>query len=351
MREARRTTLKDIAESLGVSVNTVSRALSDKDSVGVETRNRVKAEAERLGYVPNVTARSLVLGSASTLGMVITNPSNPFYAQLISGMEQRCREHGYSLLLMATEESLDNERRAAEELLRRGVDGVLVVTVQEGAEHWRRFRAAGVPLVLINRDVPELNTDLVGVDHVQGGYEAARHAVAQGARKIYFLEEDLHVSSVADRVEGYRRAMADSGLPIEPDTLIKVPTRRLEQSAMPWDPSEAYRLGREVVRTAQRPMAFVAGNDYFALGVYRVANEEGLRIPDDILVVGYGGHPFAPYVIPSLTTVELPAADIAVSAVDHMLRRLGRPAAGRPPEQILFPPRLVIRASSGGSVT
>ncbi|MFD1540629.1 LacI family DNA-binding transcriptional regulator [Nonomuraea guangzhouensis] len=348
MPEGHRTTLKDIAESLGVSVNTVSRALADKDSVGVETRNRVKAEAERLGYVPNVTARSLVLGSASTLGMVITNPSNPFYAQLISGMEQHCRKHGYSLLLMATEESLDNERRAAEELLRRGVDGVLVVTVQEGAEHWRRFRSAGVPLVLISRDVPELNADLVGVDHVLGGYQAASHAIARGVRKICFLEEDLGVSSVTDRVAGYRRAMAESGLPVEPDTVIKVPTRRLEQSAMPWDPGEAYRLAKDVLRTADRPMAFVAGNDYFALGVYRVADEAGLRIPEDVLVVGYGGHPFAPYVIPALTTVELPAAEIAVSAVDHMLRRLKRPPVEGPPEKILFPPRLVERASSGG---
>jgi LacI family transcriptional regulator len=347
MRNARRTTLKDLAESLGVSVNTVSRALADKDSVGVETRKRVKAEAERLGYVPNVTARSLVLGSASTLAMVITNPSNPFYAQLISGMEQHCRKHGYSLLLMATEENVDNERRAADELLRRGVDGVLVVAVQEGADHWRRFRSAGIPLVLINRDLPELNTDLVGVDHVRGGYEAARHAVAMGASKIYFLEEDLAVSSVADRVEGYRRALADSGLLMEPDALIRVPTRRLDQSAMPWDPSEAYRSARRVVRATRRPMAFVVGNDYFALGVYRVADEMGLRVPDDIRVVGYGGHPFAPYVIPALTTVELPAADVAVSAVDHMLRRLRRPAAGGPPEQVLFQPRLVVRASSG----
>ncbi|WP_326826484.1 LacI family DNA-binding transcriptional regulator [Streptosporangium sp. NBC_01756] len=351
MREARRTTLKDIAVSLGVSVNTVSRALADKDNVGVETRTRVKEEAERLGYVPNSTARSLVLGSATTLGMVITNPSNPFYAQLISAMEQHCRKHGYSLLLMATEENLANERRAAEELLRRGVDGVLVVAVQEGAEHWRRFRSAGVPLVLINRDVPELNTDLVGVDHVRGGYEAARHAIAQGARKIYFLEEDLRVSSVADRVEGYRRAMAESGLSMEPDSVIKVPTRRLEQSAMPWDPSEAYRLAREVLRTEQRPLAFVAGNDYFALGVYRVAEEAGLKIPKDVLVVGYGGHPFAPYVIPTMTTVELPATEIGVSAVDHMLQRLRRPAAGGAPEKILLPPRLVVRASSGGNGT
>ncbi|MFC7589359.1 LacI family DNA-binding transcriptional regulator [Nonomuraea antimicrobica] len=199
--------------------------------------------------------------------------------------------------------------------------------------------------MLINRDVPELNADLVGVDHARGGYETARHAIEQGARKIYFLEEDLGVSSVVDRVEGYRRAMADSGLPMGPDAVIKVPTRRLEQSAMPWDPSEAYRLAREVIATDDRPLAFVAGNDYFALATYRVAHEAGLRIPEDVLVVGYGGYPFAPYVIPSLTSVDLPAAEIAVSAVDRMLRRLTRSATGAP-EKVLFPPALTVRGSS-----
>ena len=204
--------------------------------------------------------------------------------------------------------------------------------------------------MLINRDVPELNTDLVGVDHVQGGYEAARHAIAQGARKIYFLEEDLGVSSVTDRVEGYRRAMAESGLPMEPDSHDQGadPAPGAERHAV--EPARGLSAGQEVLLSdGRRPTAFVAGNDYFALGVYRVADEAGLRIPDDVLVVGYGGHPFAPYVIPSLTTVDLPAAEIGRVRRRHMLRRLSGTRRSGAPEKILFPPRLVERASSGGS--
>jgi LacI family transcriptional regulator len=126
MTDARRPTLRDIATALGLSVNTVSRALGDKDSVSAKTRAAVQAEAARIGYVPNTLARSLVLGSAMTLGLVITNPSNPFYAQLISSIELRVRAQGYSLLLLVTDESAENEQRATEALLRSAVDGAVV---------------------------------------------------------------------------------------------------------------------------------------------------------------------------------------------------------------------------------
>ena len=151
-----RATLKDIAATLGLSINTVSRALAGKDAVSEQTRALIQAEADRQGYVPNAMARSLVVGSAMALGLVITNPSNPFYASLISAIEHRARLHGYSLVLMVSEESLANEQRAAKDLQRWGVDGAIVVPVQHGADHWRKLQASGVPLVLVNRDLPEL---------------------------------------------------------------------------------------------------------------------------------------------------------------------------------------------------
>src|SRR5919199_4448988 len=180
MQVTRRTRLKDIAVGLGVSVNTVSRALAGKDAVSDQTRALIQAEAERLGYVPNAMARSLASGSAMALGLVITNPSNPFYTSLISAIEQRCRAHGYSLVLMVSEENLDNEQEAAEALLRWGVDGAIAVSVQQGAEHWRRVRAAGIPLVLVNRDVPELECDFVGIDFEASAYRAACHLLDRG---------------------------------------------------------------------------------------------------------------------------------------------------------------------------
>ncbi|PWV77117.1 LacI family transcriptional regulator [Prauserella marina] len=342
--ESRRVTLKDIAKSLGVSVNTVSRALTGKDSVGEDTRTRIKEEARRLGYVPNSMARSLVLGSAMTLGLVITNPSNPFYARLISTIEQRGRVHGYSLMLLVTEESQDGDEAAAETLLRWGVDGALVVPVQSDGEHWDRLDESGVPVVCLNRDFPALELDFIGVDYDNAAYEATRHLIDGGARSLCLLEEDLPISPVADRTAGFRRALADAGLGAAGDPVLSVPTRRQESLALPWDPGDAYRIAQDIVSGGDLPDAIMVGNDYFALGVYRALNEAGLSAPRDVLVGGFGDHPFAAYLSPPLTTVRLPAADIGTTAVDVLLRRM-KGSAGQP-EKRRLPSELVVRASS-----
>lgn len=347
MSEARRVTLKDIAESLGFSVNTVSRALTGKDSVSDATRQRVRDEADRLGYVPNSMARSLVLGSAMTLGLVITNPSNPFYARLISAIEQRGRVHGYSLMLLVTEESVDGDRAAAEALLRWGVDGALVVPVRGEAEHWQRLSTAGIPLVFLNRDVPALDIDFVGVDYEDGAYAAADHVLGGSTGTLRVLEEDLPITPVADRLDGFRRAMADAGRELAEDTVVSVPTRRAESSALPWDPSDSYLLAQQIISGTDRPEAILVGNDYFALGVYRAVTEAGLRIPEDVRVCGYGDHPFSAYLNPALTTVRLPAAEIGTAAVDLLLGKLKGDAESAP-EKVKLRPELIARDSSDG---
>lgn len=349
MVESRRVTLKDIAKSLGVSVNTVSRALADKDSVSEDTRAKIKAEAARLGYVPNSMARSLVLGSAMTLGLVITNPSNPFYAQLISTIEQRGRTHGYSLMLLVTEESPEVDRKAAETLLRWGVDGALVVPVQGEGEHWARLPESGIPMVCLNRDFPALDLDFVGVDYHHAAFQATRHLIEGGARSLCLLEEDLPISPVAERSAGFRKALAEAGITSSEDPVISVPTRRRESLALPWEPADAYRLAQDIVNRGDLPDAVMVGNDYFALGVYRALTEAGLRVGDDVLVGGFGDHPFSAYLSPGLTTVRLPAAEIGTAAVDLLLQRIrgndGNAVAEKRRERC----ELVVRASSRAS--
>ncbi|MFG1815126.1 LacI family DNA-binding transcriptional regulator [Kribbella sp. NPDC049174] len=344
MTEARRATLRDIATALGLSVNTVSRALGDKDSVSPKTRAAVQAEAARIGYVPNTLARSLVLGSAMTLGLVITNPSNPFYAQLISSIELRVRAQGYSLLLLVTDESAENEQRATEALLRSAVDGAVVVPVQAEWDHWRRVRDAGIPLVFVNRDVPELDCDMVGVDNERGSYEATSHLIAGGARRLLVLEEDLPITTTADRVAGFRRAMSDAGLKVSEDTIRAVPTKRYDSLALPWQPEEAYRFAQTLL-TDGHPDAIVTGNDYFALGLLRLLAEQGLAVPDDVAITGYGDHPYAGYLQTPLTTVRLPAAEVGTTAVDLLLQRL-RSSTSERPRKTLIRPELVVRAST-----
>jgi LacI family transcriptional regulator len=345
MAGARRHTLRDIAATLNLSVNTVSRALSGKDGIGEETRARVRAEAERVGYVPNSMARSLVLGSAMTFGLVITNPSNPFYAQLISTIELRARAQGYSLLLTVTEESEEHEMRAAESLLRSSVSGSIVVPVQAGADAWRRLGSVGVPTVLINRDLPDLGYRFVGTDNELGGHRAAAHAIARGARSIVVLEEDLPITTIDHRIAGFRRAMAEAGLPVPRGSIMRVPTRRHEHVALPWQPQQAYQVARRMLRRSRLPDAVVVGNDYFALGLYRALEEHGLKVPDDMMVIGFGDHPFSAFLSPPLTTVRLPADEIGTIAVDLLLEEIAGGRNARPLKQLIAP-TLVERGST-----
>lgn len=350
--DVRRVTLRDVAAEVGLSVNTVSRALTGKDSVGQATRERIQAAADRMGYVPNSMARSLVLGATMTLGLIITLPSNPFYAQLISAVEQRVRQYGYSLLLVVSEERVDNEERAVEDLLRWGVGGVLVVPVQGACAHLRRLEAAGVPVVLLNRDVPELGTDFVGIDNAHGIREVTGHLIDRGARRIVLLEEDLRVSTVLQRREAFTEALAAAGLVPDATAVLDVPSRRQGGDALPWEPREAYAAVRDLLASdTSRPDAIVVGNDYLALGVYRAVAEAGLRVPDDILVAGYGDHPYAAYLTPPLTTVRLPAAEIGEAAVDLAVRRLRHRGEGHVPRRGSVRPELVVRASTTGITT
>jgi LacI family transcriptional regulator len=344
MPVARRARLKDIAATLGLSVNTVSRALAGKDAVSEQTRSLIQDEAERQGYVPNAMARSLVMGSAMALGLVITNPSNPFYTTLISAIEQHARLHGYSLMLMVSEESLDNEQRAANALLRWGVDGAIVVPVQQGAEHWRGVRASGMPLVLVNRDLPELDCDFVGIDFEASAYRATCHLLDSGVTSVVLLEEDLPVSSVENRIVGFRRALCERG--VKAETIVRVPTRRRESSALPWDPEDAYHLAQVVIREVEPGAAIMVGSDYFALGVYRALLDAGREIPRQIAVMGYGDHPFAAYLQPPLSSVQLPSTEIGATAVNLLLSRVTGEHRSPEPNKVRLAARLVLRAST-----
>ena len=344
--QPRRVTLHDIATSVGLSVNTVSRALTDKGAVSDQTRTMIKAEADRLGYVPNTMARSLVLGSAMTIGLVITNPSNPFYARLISAIEQRGRAIGYSLLLMVSEENPTNERRAVESMMRWGVDGAVVVPVQGEVDHWRRLMSSGTEIVLINRDLPGFDCDLVGVNFEQSAYDATVHLLDNGVDCIYMLEEDLDISTVTSRMKGFSRAVNDRGVAPDAVRILRVPTRRNDSSTLPWEADESYQLARNLVGELPSNSGFLLGSDYFALGVYRALNEAGRKVGTDIAIVGFGDHAFSAYLEPALTSVRLPTEQVGVAAVDQLIRRLARDRSDEGRTKLLLPNELVVRASS-----
>lgn len=344
MVRSQRVTLRDVADRVGLSVNTVSRALAGKDQVSDATREAIRAEAKRLGYVPNSHARSLVSGATMVLGLVITNPSNPFYATLISAVEARCRTAGYSVLLLVTEESQDNEADAVEQLLRFGVDGVLGVPIQHDGDVWTQLAAARIPVVLLSRDIPELGFDFVGIDAERGIADAVARVAAGGVERAWFFEEDLRISTTAARVAGFHRGLDAAGVDRARSLVIKVPTRRTHGASLPWRADEAYRMAVNLITGQNHPDLVVAGSDYFALGIYKALRECGLSVPGDVRVLGNGDHPFAAYLEPALTTVALPAEEVGAVAVDLLLARIADPSLPRQYRQLV--PELMTRDST-----
>lgn len=341
----RRRTLQDVADAIGLSANTVSRALSGKPGVSEQTRALIHREAERLGYVPNVHARSLVLGSRRTIGLVITNISNPFYAELISEIELHATAAGYTVVLLLSDESVERERTAADTVIQSGLDGVVVVPVQGPDNPWLAVQRTGVPVVVVNRRLESLDADFVTTDNKTGAYAATSHVIERGARSVILLEEDLPISTIAQRIEGFRQAMTDQGLIVDENSILFVPTRRSHRAALPWQADDAYRISTDLLARGHRPDAFVVGNDYFALGLYRALRESSLSVPDDALVVGFGDYPFSEFLNPSLSTVRLPATQVGRDAIELLLEQLGD-SGERERKSISVSPELVIREST-----
>ncbi|HWK35242.1 LacI family DNA-binding transcriptional regulator [Sphingomonas sp.] len=339
-------TLHDLARVVGLTANTVSRALNDRPGVNPTTRALIKAEAERLGYVPNVHARSLVLGSRKTIGVIVANISNPFFSDLVSEVEFQAEQAGYTVLLLLSYESADREREAIGRALRSGLDGLIAAPVQERSDAWTPVIRAGIPLVLVSRELPELSVDFYSTDN-EAGIELTTEAVlARGARDVVLIDEDMPFSTIRLRIEGFRRSLEARGLPFDPRlNLALVPPPRSFRVSQSWHADDAHRVASDLLDRGRRPDAFVVGDDYYALGLYRALRERGIRVPDDVMVMGWGNHPFTRFMDPPLSTLLLPFQEVARRATSRLLDRIQHTAD---PEIVTerIVPELVIRAST-----
>ncbi|WP_329369712.1 LacI family transcriptional regulator [Streptomyces sp. NBC_00669] len=345
----RRSTLSDLAENLGLSVNTVSRALRGKDGVGTRTRDLVLEEAVRIGYItpgasrPGTEDAPSARSRSRTIGLTIPSSTHVFASELIGAIEAGARAAGYSLDLFVTEESASQETGIATQITDAGLAGAVVIPVQGERDPWARVRAEGIPVVAVSREIDQLSCDFVGVDSEAGEYAAVRHLLSRGARSIVSFEEDLAISTIANRQRGFARALAE--VAGTTSRTVPVPSRRFETGESDWRPEEAYRACREFLDTDTAFDAVTVGDDYFALGVARALAERGIRVPDDVRMVGYGDHAYSAWMRPSLSSVRLPTRLIGELAVSLVLQRVAGETS--PPVRRLIKPELVVRESSG----
>jgi len=308
----RQVTLRDIAKLTGFSINTVSRALNNKEEVNTETRAKIIAAANRLGYRPNRLAKGLRSNKTGTIGIVVTDVANPFFSALVKGIARAARDFDYSIILQDSDEDYAGEEEAIQVLLAEQVDGILITPVQSKQETIERLTKAHFPFVLVGRYFQDLDTNYVVPDDYQGGFIATEHLLEQGHIRIGMVNGPLHISSARERFQGLSDALIQHNIPIE-QSLVATGALTVE---------EGLRLARSILKQVPRPSAIVCYSDFVAFGVMQAIREIGLSIPDDIAVVGFDDVRMASCLQVPLTTIRSPKEELGRQAMQLLVHSL-----------------------------
>jgi LacI family transcriptional regulator len=327
-------TIEDIARQAGVSASTVSRVLNGTKPVAADKRALVLAAVEQLQYRPNAVARGLARGRSMTVGVLIQDIGSPFFANMVSGIEQGLDRAGYRPMLTTTHWRTDNEEDelgSLQLLLERRVDGVLVLGGHIPDADLRAV-AAQVPLVMVARRVQGLERQCVYVDNRDGAYRATRYLIGLGHTRIAHIRGTAGHPDAADREEGYCRALVEAGLPV--DERLIVEGQFTEQSGLAGV--------EELLMRGERFTAIFAANDQSAYGVMLGLFNHGYHIPSDVSLVGFDDQFLSAYTLPPLTTVHHPSIEMGRSAAEGLLRLID----GNEPLLPHFPAELTIRKSA-----
>jgi LacI family transcriptional regulator len=307
-------TLADLAREAGTSASTASRALSGRGYVSSDVRARLLAAAERLGYVPNFSARTLKQRTSRVVGVVVSDLRNQFYARLAAGIEETLREANYQMLLLGDNSEGEEELDGVRTFLAMRAPGVIMTPV--AGEAAALLTAHGVAVVEVDRQLATTPCDAVVIDNERGAHEATAHLLALGHRRIGLLVVDTDWTSDAGRVAGYRTAHEGSGIPVDEDLILRVPVH----GGFPEERIE--RLLRQ-----ERPTAIFAANNLLAEQAWHVCRRRGLRLPDDVSLVGFDDVPWMEMVDPAITVVAQPTVALGHSAAKLLLLRMEDPSA------------------------
>lgn len=306
-------TIKDIARELNVSSSTVSRALKDYPGISDETKRKVRELADKMNYRPNAIALSLQKGRSFTIGVIIPEVVHFFFSTVISGIEEVAFARGYKVILTQTNEKLVREKSSIDTMLSNQIDGVLVSFSKETTEfdHFSSLLDKGFPIVFFDR-VPDIsNAITVTVNDYSGAYEATKHLLHQGYRKIVHLSGPNNLKISKERSRGYQDALLDHGFTPDPSFIIEC-NRGTDD--------ESQKIVNEILQSFPiKPDAFFANNDMAAVGAMLACKAAGLRIPEDVGIVGFSNWQFCSMIDPSLSSVSQPGFNIGAKATEILL--------------------------------
>ena len=306
-------TIKDVARIAGVSTTTVSHVINKTRFVAEATQERVRAAVEELNYAPSAVARSLKCNTTRTIGMLVTQSSNPFFAQVMHGVENYCYKQGYTLIVCNTEGSINKQRDYLRMLHEKRVDGLLVMCSDLTEElHALLERNSELPMVIMDWGPRNLTTDKIIDNSEEGGYLATRYLLGMGHTKIACLTGHKEKLTCVERIKGFERAMAESNVPVNYDFIVEGDFECETASA----------ITEQLLNLPVRPTAIFCFNDIMALAAVSKIQLMGLNIPEDISVIGYDNIDLSAYFSPPLTTIHQPKRRVGKTAVEILLERI-----------------------------
>lgn len=331
-------TIKDVAALAGISYTTVSHVVNKSRPVSDPVRLKVEAAIAQLDYVPSAVARSLKARSTATIGLLVPNSINPYFAELARGIEDYCERKGYCVILCNSDDDPKKQRSYIRVLLEKRVDGLIVSSVGGESALAQSLATARTPVVILDRVLAGLEADLVCIDNEQGGYLATQHLLQLGHRDIACITGPLHTSSGQQRLAGFQRALHEAQLPVEPSRIIE------GDFSVPGGYDAAARLLAPAAGKAA-PTAIFACNDMMGMGVLRAAAERGIRVPGQLSVIGFDDIQICRFVYPALTTVGQSIRQLGETAAERLLQRVRKTVTGAC-EQRLVAPAIVAREST-----
>jgi LacI family transcriptional regulator len=330
--------MKDIARDLGLSVVTVSKVLRDHPDIPEQTRKRVLKRVKELDYQPNVLARSLVTGRSYLVGLIVPDLLHPFFAEVAKALSMAIRQKGYSLIVSSSEEDAEWERQEIRQLLARRLDALVIASTDTSSEHFERMQSKREAFVLIDRNFPDISANFVGVDDEAAGRIATEHLLDIGCKRVAHIRGRPN-STGTGRFAGYQKALADHRLPLVEDYVVarsQVDVNSMEQGAA------AMRL---LLQRNPRPDGVFCYNDPLAIGALNTIFEEGLRVPEDIAVIGCGNLLYDDCLRVGLSSIDQRSAQIGEQAAEILLSLIESKKVPKP-RQCIVEPALVIRRST-----
>lgn len=334
----KQTTIKDIARRLNIHHTTVSRALRNHPDVKAETRDRILATARKMEYHPNTLAANLRNNQSKTIGIIVPNIHHYYFSNIISIIADRAARQGFAVLIFQSNENYRQEIQNILTLLNYRVAGVMISVSQEtkSTDHFAQLQKLGIPIVNFDRTIGELDVNKIVINNREASFQAVEYLISTACRKIAHITTSNQVSIFKERLLGYKDALMKYNIPVRDDRILFTGIFR----------EDGYQGTAELLKKSDRPDAIFAINDEVALGALECLEQHGIRVPDEISLIGFDDDRLAGLIKPSLTTVAQPVVEMGNAVFDQLMKDIKNKGKSRAKEATIIKARLIIREST-----